>query len=85
MSCKHGNGADCEQCDEEDALFDRGLSLGLERSQALKDAEIERLRAELGEWQKLRDPVVLHVSLLRGFPSKLARETFIHLAGDAPY
>jgi hypothetical protein len=37
---------------------------------------------ELMEWRKLRDPVTLHVSLLRGFPARLDRSTFLHLAGD---
>lgn len=39
---------------------------------------------ELAEWRKLRDPVVLHVSLLRGSPAKLDRNTFLHLAGTEP-
>lgn len=46
-----------------------------------QDAEIERLRTELAEWQKLRDPVTLHVSLLRGFPAKLDAATFLHIGG----
>lgn len=37
--------------------------------------------AELLEWRKLRDPVTLHVSLLRGLPAQLDRATFMHLAG----
>jgi hypothetical protein len=44
--------------------------------------EVQRLQSEVSEWQKLRDPVTLHVSLLRGFPARLDRETFLHLAGD---
>jgi hypothetical protein len=39
---------------------------------------------ELDEWRKLRDPVTLHVNLLRGLPAKLDRTTFLHLAGDEP-
>lgn len=45
-------------------------------------AEVEALRGLLAEWEKLRDPVTLHVSLLRGFPARLSREVFLHLAGD---
>lgn len=45
-------------------------------------AELAALRKELEEWRKLRDPVTLHVNLLRGFPAKLDRATFLHLAGD---
>mgnify|MGYP003553189145 FL=1 len=44
----------------------------------------ESLPGLLREWEKLRDPVTLHVSLLRGFPAKLDRDTFLHLAGDPP-
>jgi hypothetical protein len=36
---------------------------------------------ELEEWRKLRDPVTLHVSLLRGIPARLSRETLLHMAG----
>jgi hypothetical protein len=36
---------------------------------------------ELLEWRKLRDPVTLHVSLLRGVPARLDRATFLHCAG----
>lgn len=44
---------------------------------------IERQRAELAEFEKLRDPELLHANLLRGQPSQLSREQFLHLAGDA--
>jgi hypothetical protein len=44
--------------------------------------EIERLRAEVAEWEKLRDPEMLHANLLRGIPCQLDRATFLHLAGD---
>ena len=44
--------------------------------------EIAALRAEVAEWEKLRNPVTLHVSLLRGLPCKLDSATFLHLAGD---
>lgn len=47
--------------------------------------ELQAQRAELAEWNKLRDPVTLHVSLLRGFPAKLNRDTFLHIAGDPVY
>ena len=56
------------------AAFDAGLS-----AQA---SEVEALRAKVAEWEKLRDPVTLHVSLLRGFPARLSRAVFLHLAGD---
>lgn len=36
---------------------------------------------ELRTWRKLKDPQILHVNLLRGLPSQLDRETFLHLAG----
>ena len=52
-------------------------------SEAAAD-EIARLRAELAEWHKLRDPVILHVNLMRGMPARLDRATFLHLAGGAP-
>ena len=42
------------------------------------------LTAQLSEWRRLTDPTVLHVSLLRGFPAKLPRDVFLHLAGDEP-
>ena len=41
----------------------------------------ERLRAELDEWEKLRDPAVLHASLCRGVPAQLDRDALLHLAG----
>jgi hypothetical protein len=47
-------------------------------------AELTRLQSEVSEWHKLRDPVTLHVSLLRGFPARLDRATFLHIAGDEP-
>jgi hypothetical protein len=50
---------------------------------AYRDMEIERLRAELAEWEKLRDPSILHANLLRGLPAQLDRDKFLHLAGDA--
>jgi hypothetical protein len=46
------------------------------------DAENASLRAQLAEWEKLRDPVFLHANLLRGLPAKLDRDTFLHLAGE---
>ncbi len=47
-------------------------------------AEIEKLRAELFEWQALRDPHVLHSNLLRGLPALLSREQLRHVLGDPP-
>jgi uncharacterized small protein (DUF1192 family) len=45
-------------------------------------AEIERLRAEVDEWRKLRDPVILHCNLLRGMPAKLTPDQVWHLVAD---
>jgi len=44
--------------------------------------EIERLRAELAEWGKLRNPVALHANLLRGVPAQLSREMLRHITGE---
>ena len=44
--------------------------------------ERQALQARLAEWEKLKDPVALHVNLLLGFPCQLDRETFLHLAGQ---
>jgi len=60
------------------AEFDAAVAA--ERERCL--AENERLRAELAEWHKLRDPANLHANLLRGIPCRLDRATFLHLAGD---
>lgn len=55
-----------------------------ERDELIKaEREIERLRYQVAEWEKLGDPVVLHANLLRGIPCRLDRATFLHLAGDA--
>lgn len=43
--------------------------------------QMQALQARLAEWEKLKDPVALHVNLLLGFPCQLDRETFLHLAG----
>lgn len=56
---------------------------------ALRDLTTEAteniaLRAQVAEWERLRDPSVLHGNLLRGVPAKLSRELILHLAGDAP-
>ncbi len=47
----------------------------------LYDMRDKALQARLAEWEKLKDPVALHVNLLLGFPCQLDRETFLHLAG----
>lgn len=58
------------------------LTLASERAaNALLTDEVERLLAELAEWHKLREPVTLHVNLLRGIPCRLDRATFLHIAG----
>jgi hypothetical protein len=56
-------------------------AVATERERLCAD-EITWLRAQVAEWEKLRDPVVLHVSLLRGIPCRLDRTAFLHLAGD---
>ena len=43
---------------------------------------IQRLSLALLEWQKLRDPVVLHSNLLRGIPARLTQNQALHLIGD---
>ena len=48
------------------------------------NAALEQLRQQVAEWEKLHDPVTLHANLLRGVPCRLDRDTFLHLAGDAP-
>ena len=37
---------------------------------------------ELAEWHKLRDPVNLHVNLLRGVPAKMTNAQIWHLVAD---
>lgn len=52
-------------------------------SQVLKRRELE---AELAEWEKLKDPINLHVNLLRGVPCRLDRmQHLLHLAGATDY
>lgn len=47
---------------------------------------ITELEAELTEWEKLKDPINLHVNLLRGVPCKLDRiQHLLHLAGATDY
>jgi hypothetical protein len=48
-------------------------------------ARIKELEAENAEWQKLKDPVDLHLNLLRGFPCHLDRTYALHLAGATNY
>lgn len=43
---------------------------------------IQRLTVALLEWQKLRDPAVLHSNLLRGLPARLTQNQALHLIGD---
>ena len=52
-------------------------------AQVLAD-EVRRLRYQVAEWEKLGDPVILHANLLRGIPTRLDRNTFLHLAGSEP-
>ena len=54
-----------------------------ERDELVKaEREIERLSAELANWQNLRDPATLHANLLRGLPAQLTREQAMHLCAD---
>lgn len=67
-----------------------GSSAGLGLVERLR-AEIERTVSldllhqeasdEIEQWRKLRDPLILHVSLLRGQPARLSRAALLHLAG----
>lgn len=57
---------------------------GSESDMAVMCADAADALTELLEWRKLRDPVTLHVSLLRGFPAPLDRATFLHIAGAEP-
>lgn len=54
---------------------------GAESDLTVMCAEAADALTELMEWRKLRDPVTLHVSLLRGVPAQLDRATFLHCAG----
>lgn len=54
---------------------------GAESDLTVMCAEAADALTELMEWRKLRDPVTLHVSLLRGQPAQLDRATFLHCAG----
>ena len=45
-------------------------------------ATIEAMESELAEWRKLKDPLSLHVSLLRGLPAKLSEDQLRHILGD---
>ncbi len=45
-------------------------------------SDAARYKAIAEEWQRLCDPLVLHVNLLRGVPAKLDRDVFLHLAGE---
>ena len=54
---------------------------GAESDVTVMCAEAADALTELEEWRKLRDPVTLHVSLLRGVPTQLDRATLLHLAG----
>lgn len=48
------------------------------------EAAMENLEAmvlELAAWKTLKEPQVLHVNLLRGFPAKLSKASLLHLVG----
>lgn len=47
---------------------------------------ITELESQLAEWEKLKDPINLHVNLLRGVPCRLDRmQHLLHLAGATDY
>lgn len=43
---------------------------------------IQEQAAKLEEWEKIKDPVVLHKNLLRGFPAQLTPDMLKHLLGE---
>jgi len=47
---------------------------------------ITELESQLTKWEKLKDPINLHVNLLRGVPCRLDRmQHLLHLAGATDY
>ena len=54
------------------------------RKNILVEAEntIIAQEAKIAEYEQLKDPHVLHVNLLRGFPAKLSEERLLHLLGS---
>ncbi len=47
---------------------------------------ITELESQLAEWEKLKDPINLHVNLLWGVPCRLDRmQHLLHLAGATDY
>lgn len=44
--------------------------------------ELVKLQKEVSEWRKLKDPIVLHINLLRGIPARLTQDMLRHIAGD---
>ncbi len=60
------------------------LSDSLKYEARAEAAEKERddLRAQLAEWEKLKDPAALHINLLRGMPARLEPDQLRHIAGD---
>lgn len=60
-----------------------GLSSQLEQTPELLDAlqALHHTVLELEAWKKLKDPVILHASLLAGRPAKLSDAMLLHLAG----
>ena len=75
---------DLQEFRDEMRLYWRARAKQAEGEALLLAMELAAVRKELAEWQRLRDPVVLHVSLLRGLPAKLDRDLFLHLAGTEP-
>ena len=65
-------------------MIEDANAAGIEQEQIIMNQEraIDRLRAAVAEWEKLRDPTTLHHNLLRGFPARLSRDALLHLAGD---
>lgn len=60
-------------------MFVTGIAL-LARDKMRERAE--KAEAALAEWEKLKDPVTLHINLLRGFPATLTADMLRHIAGD---
>jgi hypothetical protein len=81
FDCGVNEGRERREVDTPDGIAQK--TLGKLRA-AIEQYAAERVAEATAEWNKLRDPVTLHVSLLRGFPAQLDRATFLHIAGDEP-
>jgi hypothetical protein len=43
---------------------------------------LAKAREQVVEWEKLKDPINLHASLLMGLPAQLTKEQILHLLGE---